>query len=70
VTPPSTLRVSSLTPDSDSMTSRTARVWKHTASSVARAMCAEVVYDVRPMMVPVASRSQYGARRPLKAVTK
>jgi len=38
VNPPSTLRISSLTLLSASMTSRTARVWKHTASSVARAI--------------------------------
>ena len=62
-----------------------ARVWKAFASSVARAMCPGVVYALKPegngqmalgapldkpISNPPAPGSQYGARRPLKAVTK
>ena len=49
---PSTFNVSSFTPLSFSITSKTALVWKQTASRVALAMWAEVVYAVKPMMVP------------------
>ena len=48
VIPPSTLRCSRSAFESSFMLSITARVWNAFASSVARAMCAGVVYDVMP----------------------
>ena len=68
--PPSTASSSSLCPLSFSIASRIAFVWKHVASNVALAMWPLWVCAVMPKMVPFASSIQYGAKRPLNAVTK
>ena len=45
-------------------------VWKQVASSVALAICPCFVCAVMPNIVPLAESIQYGANRPLNAVTK
>ena len=70
VAPPSTFSTSSRTPESSTIASSTARVWKQMASSVARARCARVWKRDRPTIAPRASERQYGAKRPENAGTK
>lgn len=68
--PPSTANSFSLWPESFSIASKIAFVWKHVASNVALAICPCFVCAVIPNMVPLAESIQYGANRPLNAVTK
>ena len=43
---------------------------EHVPSSMARTMCASIIYDIRPTIKPVAPGSKYGTNRPEWAVTK
>ena len=63
--PPSTASSLSLWPESFSIASRMAFVWKHVASSVARAMWPCFVCAVMPNIVPLAESIQYGAKSPV-----
>ena len=70
VAPPSTFSTASRTPESFTIASSTARVWKQIASSVARARCAFVLNRESPTIAPRASERQYGANNPENAGTK
>ena len=72
--PPSTRRAGSLVPvpaaESCCMASRASATWKAMLSRAARAMWPGWVLRLRPIIMPLACGSQWGAPRPTKAGTK
>ena len=67
--PPSTFTERILVPESDSMARMTSFAWKAMDSRAARAMWHLLVPLVRPMIMPLAFWSQWGAPRPTNAGT-
>ena len=68
--PPSTRNSCTGMPESSCITSSTSATWKAMPSSAARAMWPAVVPRVRPVMVPRAYWSQWGAPSPANAGTR